>query len=538
MIDSEAAYLAICARDARFDGVFYTAVSSTGIYCRPVCRARVPLKRNCRFFEHAAQAEQAGFRPCLLCRPELAPGLWNATDATKILGSQAIRLFSQITASDGTAYSPDAVSAKLGISTRHLRRIFALQFGLSPLQYWTTQRLLYAKRLLADSNFSIATIAKMSGFGSVRQFNAVFVERYRLNPIGFKRAPLGLKRVAVNVNSAGMRHEPAPAPQTMCTKLFTRPPYNVLHMLQFFAQRAIPGVDFVDIATRTIQKTLRIPLKPATPHATSQVAAMGCIEIQFHQTEPWCTLRISESLQNYLPQIVQRVRAMLDLEADIGAINAHLNTSFPSADAQGIRVPGTIDGFETAVRAILGQQVTVAAARTFSARVAAKFGSPLLNTGSATTTLQNTSMQNSAPHLTHVFPDAYPLSQASGDALGALGIVSQRQRAIVALSQAVVCGEIKLDADEHYYGGAMHREQTIARLMQCPGIGDWTAQYIAMRVLRWPDAFPAGDIVLQKRLGVEKGSRAARETEALSQAWRPWRSYAVLRTWEGLAVTK
>lgn len=504
MLNDEAAYLAICARDARFDGVFFTAVSSTGVYCRPVCRARVPAARNCRFFAHAAQAENAGFRPCLLCRPELAPGLWNATDATKMLGSQATRLFAQIVSNDGTNYSPEVVSARLGISTRHLRRIFEFQFGLSPVQYWTTQRLLYAKRLLADSNFAIATVAKMAGFGSVRQFNAVFLARYRLNPTTLKRKNFGQNPI----DNLALR-----------TKLYAHPPYNIAHMLQFFAQHAIPGVEHVDVATRTLQKTLRIA------HANGVQSSVGYVHIEFHESEPWCTLQLSDSLQNHLPQIVQRVRAMLDLEADIAGINQRLGAAFPSEEAQGIRVPGTLDGFETAVRAILGQQVTVAAARTFSARVAAKFGTPLGY------------VDPLAPTLTHLFPDAKTLAQASGDALGALGIVSQRQRAIVALSQAVGSGEITLDADENGHGGSAQREQTIARLLECPGIGAWTAQYIAMRVLRSPDAFPAGDIVLQKLLNVQKSSRAARETEALSQLWRPWRSYAVLRTWAGLGVT-
>ncbi len=509
MLNDTAAYLAICARDARFDGVFFTAVTSTGIYCRPVCRARTPAARNCTFFEHPAQAENAGFRPCLLCRPELAPGLWNATDATKMLGSQAIRLFAQILSSDGTPYAPEIVSAKLGISTRHLRRIFETQFGLSPLQYWTTQRLLHAKRLLADSSFNIATISKQAGFGSVRQFNAVFSARYRLNPTTLR-----------NQNKSKSTSKQRAECVTMCTTLYARPPYNVTHMLQFFAQRAIPGVEYVDMATRVVQKTLCIGGADGAP------SSIGCVYIQFHETAPSCTLQISDSLQNYLPQIVQRVRAMLDLEADIAAINMHLQGTFPSEEAQGIRVPGTLDGFETAIRAILGQQVTVAAARTFSARVAEKFGTPLLG------------VDPSAPMLTHVFPDAKTLAQASGDALGALGIVSQRQRAIVSLSQAVANGEIILDVDAHAYGAVKHREQTIARLLECPGIGDWTAQYIAMRVLRWPDAFPAGDVALQKILRVQKSSRAARETEALSQRWRPWRSYAVLRTWAGLAADK
>jgi AraC family transcriptional regulator, regulatory protein of adaptative response / DNA-3-methyladenine glycosylase II len=518
MLTNEAAYLAVCARDARFDGVFFTAVTSTGIYCRPVCRARIAAARNCRFFEHAAQAEHAGFRPCLLCRPELAPGLWNATDAALMLGTHAAKLFTQVMAADGTPNSPLAVSAKLGISSRHLRRIFEQQFGLSPLQYWTTQRLLYAKRLLADSNFTIASVARLAGFGSVRQFNAVFLARYRLNPTTLirqsERQSLGSAR--------NKSIENLPMPATLKTKLYARPPYNVTHMLQFFAQRAIPGVEHVDLATRTLLKTLRIAVQGQPVH-------IGCVRIQFHETEPWCSLELSESLQNCLPQIVQRVRAMLDLEADIASINRHLKAMFPSEDAQGMRVPGTLDGFETAVRAILGQQVTVAAARTFSARVAEKFGSPLNDKN-------NLVSGQFSPHLTHVFPDAKTLAAASGDALGALGIVSQRQRAIIALSQAVASGEIKLDADANDHGSSVHREQTIARLLQCPGIGDWTAQYIAMRVLRWPDAFPAGDIALQKILNVAKSSRAVRETEALSQPWRPWRSYAVLRTWAGLAV--
>ncbi len=513
--DDDARYLALSTRDARFDGSFFIGVTSTGIYCRPVCRVRLPRRENCRFFDYAAQAERAGFRPCLRCRPELAPhaAAWSMQDASGILAQQAARwldepeawgdmaptrVASRAAPSSGGAHfalgrpggkpgpTMAALAAHLGVSDRHVRRIFEAQFGVSPLQYLQTRRLLSAKQLLSDTDLPVTQIALISGYGSVRRFNAAFVAHYGLNPTQLRRA--GTSR-----SPAGSR-----------VKLGYRPPYDVSAMLGFFRQRQVDGMEFVagDEGKQTFGKTLRMEAGGKTQ--------AGWLLAEFDTTRCHLALRVSDSLRAVLPLVIRRVRAAFDLDADPQAIDHVLRASFPGT--QGLRVPGALDGFELAVRAVLGQQITVAAARTLAQRLVARFGEPLATPW---------------PALSRLFPAPAALAQASGDALGALGIVRQRQAAIVALAQAVAQGRL------HLQGGA-DVPATVAALKALPGIGDWTAQYIAMRALRWPDAFPAGDVALHKALGVQDARHPAQAAEAASQAWRPWRSYAVIRAWAAL----
>ena len=283
-------------------------------------------------------------------------------------------------------------------------------------------------------------------------------------------------------------------------RLGYRPPYDLPAMLGFWRQRVVAGVEHVTDAG--LARTLRIE-SAGTTHT-------GWITCSFDQARCQVHLRVSDSLLALLPLVIRRVRATLDLDADPATINAVLHSAFPAGD--GLRVPGCMDGFELAVRAVLGQQITVAAARTLAQRVVQRFGERI-----------------DTPHagLTHLFPTPAALAQASGDALGQLGIVRQRQAAIVAIAQAVASGRIALHAGADV-------PATMAALKELPGIGDWTAQYIAMRALRWPDAFPAGDVALHRALGVQGSRAAAKEAEALSQPWRPWRSYAVLRAWHSL----
>ena len=511
-----ACYLALKARDARFDGRFFTGVTSTGIYCRPVCRVKTPKKENCRFFHLAAQAEQAGFRPCLRCRPELAPHsvVWSIQDASYILAHQAARLLDEPEAwaptlvASRTALPPEGavlawggpalrtpsvekLAARLGVSDRHLRRIFEAQFGVSPLQYLQTRRLLGAKQLLADTSLPITQVALISGFASVRRFNAAFVAHYQLNPTQLRRQGA--------VGAVG-------ASDGITVRLGYRPPYDVAALLGFFSKRCLRTIEFVaaDAKQPGIGRTLFV-------ESGGQVHR-GWLLASFDEARCQLVLRISDSLREVLPLVIRRVRAMFDLDADPAAINSVLHAAFPGGD--GLRVPGALDGYELAVRAVLGQQITVAAARTLAQRMVERFGEMI---------------ETPWPELSRLFPAPAVLAQASGDALGQLGIVRQRQAAIVGIARAVLDRRLQL------HGGA-DINATLATLKALPGIGDWTAQYIAMRALRWPDAFPAGDGALHKALDVQGLKNPARQAELASLAWKPWRSYAVIRAWSGALV--
>lgn len=501
----DACYLALKARDARFDGNFFTGVTSTGIYCRPVCRVRTPKRENCRFFPQAALAEQAGFRPCLRCRPELAPGqgalgspaerkAWSMQEASSILAYQASRLM-DAPANWGTAAPGIGQLARhLGISDRHLRRIFETQFGVSPLQYLQTRRLLCAKQLLTDTALPTAQVASMSGFASVRRFNAAFVGHYGLNP--------------TQLRSRRATPAKASAQAGIQVRLAWRPPYDVDALLAFFAARQVAGLELVTncASRKSIARTLRVP-GPQQNH-------LGWLLATFDEPHCRVNLTVSDSLAGVLPQVMARVRALLDLDADPSAINAVLRSFFPHGD--GLRVPGTLDGFELAVRAVLGQQITVAAARTLCSRLVARFGEPLATPIAG---------------LDRLFPSAQTLADVSGEALGQLGIVRQRQNAITALAKAVADQSLQL------HQGA-DPVQTHAHLLTLPGIGDWTAQYIAMRALGWPDAFVAGDVALHKALGLQHCKQPAQAALAASAPWQPWRSYAVIRAWATLPSLK
>lgn len=485
-IDADACYLALKARDARFDGRFFTGVTSTGIYCRPVCRVRTPRRENCVFFAHAAKAESAGFRPCLRCRPELAPGStwWSIQDASAILAHQAARLLDDPDVWTGDDVSVRRLADRLGVSDRHLRRIFDAQFGVAPMQYLQTHRLLAAKQLLADTDLPIHQVALASGFSSVRRFNAAFLAHYRLNPTALRRAGA--------VPTAGC----------VTVRLAYRPPYDTAAMTGFFERRQIDGVEWVEPEQRQIARTLRLQ--------QGGQEVQGWYLARFDPKRAQLLLQVGDSLRQVLPQVIRRVRHCLDLDADPHAISAVLHAQFPNGDA--LRVPGSPDGFELAVRAVLGQQITVAAARTLAQRLVAQWGDTV-----------------ATPHarLNRLFPTAQALASANADTLGALGVVRQRQNAIQALARAVAGGQLRLSP-------GVDVAATMTALKALPGIGDWTAHYIAMRALRWPDAFPNGDVALHKALGLQHLPHPARAAEALSQAWRPWRSYAVLRAWHGL----
>jgi len=495
VLDADSAYLALKARDARFDGRLFVGVTSTGIYCRPVCRVRTPRRENCRFFEHATLAEQAGFRPCLRCRPELAPMQrhWSLEDAGAILAQQATRLLDDPQlgfASSAEGATVQRLAARLGVSDRHLRRIFAAQIGVSPLQYLQTRKLLTAKQLLTDTALPISQIAQASGFASLRRFNAAFAEHYGLNP-------------------TQMRRQPAPRAQTGRAALGTvclswRPPFDVAALLGFLAARQLPGVEHVQTGpTPMLQRTVRLELAGHT-HT-------GWLCARFEPAAHRLCLSVSDSLHAVLPAVIWRVRALFDLDADPLAINAVLHRDFPTGD--GLRVPGAFDGFELAVRAVLGQQISVAAARTLAVRLTERLGEAI---------------STDIPQLKRLFPTPHALANIDASALGELGIVRQRQTALQSLARAVLDGHLDLSAHADV-------DRATQALVALPGIGPWTAQYIALRALRWPDAWPVGDVALTKALGLPEHRclAAQREAARLSGAWRPWRSYAVIRTWAG-----
>ena len=480
-LDADACYRAVAAHDARFDGAFFIGVTSTGIYCRPVCRVKTPRRENCRFFAHASQAEGAGFRPCLRCRPELAPQTlaWSAQDASALLAQHAARLLDSPDAWGDEVPSVAGLAARLGVSDRHLRRVFEAELGVSPMDWLQTRRLLAAKQLLADTRLPVAQVALAAGFASLRRFNAAFAAQYRMSPTALRRD--------------GSEAKPGDG---IAVTLGYRPPYDVREMLQFLQQRGIAGVEQIDVAAHTVARTLRL-----------DDDTCGWVACRFEPEQHRVQVRVAESLAPQLPRVIARVRAWLDLDADPAAIHAVLGADFPAL--AGLRVPGTLDGFELAVRAVLGQQVTVAAARTLTTRLVERFGTPLATP---------------IDGLTRLFPTPATLAAATGDELGQLGLVRQRQAAIHALAQAVSSGHISLHAGADVAA-------TMDALKALPGIGAWTADYIALRALRWPDAFPSGDVALQKALSPDGQRLTARAAESRAERWRPWRAYAVIRAW-------
>lgn len=479
ILDPATCYRALRAHDARFDGRFFVAVSSTRIYCRPVCTVKPPKRENCTFFPSAAAAESKGYRPCLRCRPELAPG--NASvDATTRLAQAAVSLME-----DGALDQEgmETLATRLGVTDRHLRRAFGAEFGVSPVEFVQTQRLLLAKRLLTDTALPVTEVAFASGFGSVRRFNALFRQRYRLQPGQLRRQ----RRSSAPVVAAA---------DVLTFELSFRPPFDWLAMRAFLGARAIAGVEVM--TDGCYRRTVRI-LSHGKEHA-------GWIVIEQSSRKPTLRVSVSASLARVLPPVLSRVKALTDLAchpAEVAQALGPLAKRHP-----GLRVPGAFDGFEMAVRAILGQQVTVAAATTVAGRFAASFGDPIQTPFDALTTL---------------FPTATQVAALPPAQIARLGMPGARARTILALARAVADGYLVLAPNADI-------EITLERLRSLPGIGEWTAQYIAMRALSWPDAFPHADLGVMKALG----ETSARRVLAIADAWRPWRAYAVMHLWQSL----
>jgi len=475
-LDADAAYLAVKARDARFDGRLFVGVTSTGVYCRPVCRVRTPRRENCRFFASRALAEAAAFRPCMKCRPEIAPGL-SQMDSSRTLADTAAGLIEQAVQGGEPLRLPQ-LAARLGVTDRHLRRIFQAAHGVAPLDYMSTQRLLLAKQLLTDTPMPVAQVALASGFESLRRFNAAFAERYRFNP-------------------TRLRREGGRTVDRSTLRLAYRPPLDVQALLSFFQRRQLTGVE--QVQGLTLRRTV------AWPHRGQRL--LGWIDLAFVPEQHEVRLTPSPSLSPVLGALLHAVRQMLDLDADPSRIDPVL-TLLPMTPRPGLRLPGALDGFEGAVRVILGQQVTVKAGCTLAQRLVARFGEPVATP---------------YPALTHVFPSAAALAEADPAEIGQLGIVRQRVAALQALARAVLQGSLLLHRSAPL-------QDTLDALRALPGVGGWTAQVIAMRVLSWPDAWPASDIGLMHALG----SRDPKHLSARAEAWRPWRAYAVMRLWHQL----
>ncbi len=481
MIDPEAAYQALASRDPRFDGIFFVGVTSTGIYCRPICPAKTPRRAGCRFFAGAGAAEKAGFRPCLRCRPELAPG-----QAPVDRGRRLVHLVMQRMDERGLGDGPglEEIMDGLGVGARQFRRIVQQELGVSPIELLQTRRLLLAKQLLTETRLPVTEVAFASGFSSLRRFNAAFRSRYRMPPTRLRRE--------------GARGE-GPTGDTATILLSYRPPYDWDGLLGFLGARSMKGVEIV--GAKSYSRTVSLG------------GCRGGIRVTHAPEKRAVRVEFTRSLTPALPALIGRLQHVFDLTARPDQIAGLLRKDRRLAASvrknPGLRVPGAFDGFEAAVRAILGQQVSVRAATTIAARFAGEFGEKLAAPFDGLTTLS---------------PTARSVVRATVDRIASLGIIHARAAAILALARGVESGALRLEP-----GGPA--QETIEGLKKIPGLGPWTAEYIALRALHWPDAFPKEDLAVRARLG----GVSAREAGQIAQAWRPWRSYAVMHLWRGTA---
>ncbi|CUJ59503.1 AlkA N-terminal domain-containing protein [Achromobacter sp. 2789STDY5608621] len=477
-LDHDACYSAIRVRDARYDGRFFTAVKTTRIYCRPVCPARTPLSRNVVFYPTAAAAQEAGFHPCLRCRPETAP----AAGAARELPDSVARALALVELGALDEAGVDALAARLGVGERQLRRQFRQHLGASPVAVAQTRRVLLAKQLIHETRLPMAEIAFAAGFGSIRRFNEIFQAL-------FGRPPGQLRRSGKPDVSAGPQGE-------IKLLLRYRPPYDWPAMLAFLRARAIPGIERVsdDSYTRTIgldgaQGTVRV--EPGTGNALQAT-------VRFPQLHA-------------LPAIIARLRRVFDLASDPAALAAQLAhdpvMAALTAARPGLRVPGAWDGFELALRAVLGQQITVGAAIKLAGKLVAAHGQPL---------------DQPDGDLTHLFPRPEAIAPAD---LAPLGMPRSRAATLSAVAAAAL-------ANPRLFEAADSLDTAVARLREIRGVGEWTAQYIALRQLREPDAFPASDIGLIRALEkLEAREYTPAQLLARAETWRPWRAYAAQHLW-------
>jgi AraC family transcriptional regulator of adaptative response / DNA-3-methyladenine glycosylase II len=474
-------YQAFLSRDARFDGRFFVCVKTTGIYCRPVCRVRPPLKRSCVFVETAAEAERAGFRPCLRCRPELAPA------APAVSLEEAIFAAIRMRAVHGN--SVDEVAKRAGFSTRQLRRLMVQAFGVTPVEIMQTERLLFAKKLLQETDLEVTEVALSAGFRSLRRLNALFLTRYGQSPTMLRRS--------------GGRVGGVEKADTLHLRLSYRPPLAWRELLEYLAHRAVPGVEVVSLGNESYARTVLCGKRN------------GWLEVHRASAGEWLEVTLPASLAEGSWTILTQLRALFDLDANPASVDAHLGADpllRPSMQRHpGLRVPGAWMTFDLAVRAVLGQQVSVMGASTLAARLAVKFGQPI------TTPF---------PGLNRLAPSAKAIAAASPEDIASIGLPRARALALQELAMAAERGDLN-------FGPAVTIEEAVTILRHIRGIGEWTAQYIAMRALRFPDAFPAADLGVRKALSAP-GHPLPSEKKALERAavWRPWRAYAALHLWQ------
>ena len=466
--DFDGCYRAVRSRDSRFDGRFVTAVRTTGIYCRPSCPAQTPRRENVSFFPRAAAAAAAGYRACKRCRPDTAPGSrdW---DVRADLAARALRgIESGLVDTDGVP----GLARRLAVSERHLHRTLVREIGVGPLALARTRRAQTARMLIEHTTLPLTTVAFSAGFSSIRQFNDVMRQEFGVTPGDLRRAPLPTGE----------------ATGTLTLRLGLRAPYAADPLLGWLAARAVPGVESVQHGRYR-----------RTVHAGRDA---GIVDVEARPDDGHVIARIDMDDVGKVGAVVSALRRLFDLDADPQSVDDVLGSDpllAPSvARHPGLRVPGAVDPFELAARAVIGQQVSVAAARTLLGRLTSLAGTPLATR---------------AGELTHLFPTA---DQVAATDLRDIGLTTSRAATLRALATAVASGDVVLDP-------TVDRQAAREQLLALPGIGPWTADYIAMRALGDPDAFPATDLVLRRILGSDGAARAER--------WRPWRSYAAMHLW-------
>lgn len=487
-LDPEICASARLARDRRFDGRFFTAVKTTGIFCRPICPARPPLERNVTYFATAAEALDAGFRPCLRCRPDAAPGspAWELVSTT-------VRRALKLMRSEREAQSVETLAARLGVSSRYLRQLFAEHLGIGPLAVWQAERALFAFGLLRDTDLPIAGIAHEAGFNSLRRFNGVFKQIYR-------RTPTDVRREEVRRNGSARESRASEAG----TRLYLpyRPPFHWSQLLAFFRTRALAGVEQVEGDTYRRSFALH--------------GVRGLLQVADDAGRNRLVVDVSGEGGAALYLVNQRLRRLFDLDADSDQIAAVLSEDSllarELAKTPGVRLPGAWEPFEYALRAILGQQISVAAATTIAGRLVARYGESFAGPDG----------------------DEYRLFPTAGQLAGAdfegIGLTRARARTLREFVAATLDGRVNFDEPE--------LDAWCAQVTQLPGIGDWTAQYIAMRGLSMPDAFPASDLGILQALGSDGEKTRPKQALARAESWRPWRAYGALLLWQSLTLTR
>lgn len=480
-------YRAFASHDSRFDGRVFVGVTSTKIYCRPTCSARLPKFENCVFFESAAQAESAGFRPCLMCRPETAPGM-AVIDARTTLAKRAEAYLREHYTDKACA---SKLAGKLGYTEHHIRRVFSEEYGVTPDQYLLTLRLHLAKSLLTDSSLAVTRVAETCGFGSVRTFNRAFKEHYRLAPTELRRK----------------KHAKLSKVGGITLRICYRPPYNYDEMLAFFESRLLQGVEKVEDGA--YMRTVR--------YACESSHDSGWVRVTNDAAHNALAVELSDSLLPHVSDVLARVRRQFDCDCEPSVIAEGLATlqgAKPNANPKGVRLPGCFEPFETMCRAVIGQQITVNAANRIAGRIVETYGIPV---------------ETGIDGLTNSFPTPEEMLSIEDieASLGVLGVIKTRSRVIECLAKLMVDNKVGPSCPDD-------AQEQIKTLLAVKGIGPWTANYIAMRALGYTDAFLESDSGIAHALP----DFSPKERLALAEQWRPWRSYANIALWNSLASSE